>query len=112
MKISSQDLVDEFYKWLKENTDSDLSFTEVRDIINAPFSHVKKIISSGLFTPIRLIGFGLFFVQPRKVKYALTDLQKRYQNGNLQYNSYIRYHNVFTKYLQKKENDKTTENIT
>lgn len=103
MKLDNQTLLNEFFTWLKENYETDLTLAEVKEIVNAPFSMLKRIMASGLFIPVRFMGFGLFHVYPKKVKYALKDLQKRYESGNLPHNSYVKYYRTFKNYLDKHE---------
>ena len=103
MKLDNQTLLNQFYVWLKENYETDLSINEVKEIVNAPFSMLKKTMASGLFTSIRFMGFGLFQVYPKKVEYALKDLQKRYESGNLPHNSYVKYYNAFKNFLKQHE---------
>lgn len=105
MKLDNQTLLTQFYAWLKENYETDLSINEVRDIINSPFSMLKKTMASGLFTSVRFMGFGLFQVFPKKVSGALKDLQKRYESGNLPHNSFLKYHKAFTKYITDEESE-------
>lgn len=107
MKLDNQTLLTQFYAWLKENYEMDLTQNEVKDIINAPFSMLKKTMASGLFTSVRFMGFGIFHVYPKKVKYALSDLQKRYENGNLPHNSYLKFYNSFKNFLKKDEENTT-----
>lgn len=93
----------EFYDWLKENFDTDLTFNEVKEIVDSPFKMLKRVMASGKFTPVRFMGFGLFQVYPKKVKYALQDLQKRYESGNLPHNTYIKNYKDFKNFLDEKE---------
>ena len=108
MKIEGGDLLAEFYETLKKEYGEDftLGVQDVKDIITAPFGMLKKVISSGLLTPVRFTGFALFFVYPKKIKAELKSLQERHKKGNLSQNSYEKYSSAFETFLEAYEKDK------
>ena len=56
-------------------TKYNLPLKKVEEIVNHQFKFVSKIMKKGDFDSIRLPYFGLFSVNPNRVKY-LTELKK------------------------------------
>jgi len=60
-------------------TKYNLPLKKIEEIVNHQFKFVEKIIKEGKFDSIRLPYFGLFSVNPKRVKY-LTDLKNKKTN--------------------------------
>lgn len=102
-KLDGQTLLHEFYSWLKENHDVELSLNQVKEIIDAPFQMLRRIMNEGKFVSVRFQSFGLFFVYPKKVKYQMLDLKNRYEKGTISHNTYVKYYKLFKSYLDGQE---------
>ncbi len=74
-------LIEEFYE--SDDFGPNHNLEEFKKICNAPFSLVKRVMSSGELRDIRLQYFGVFSVSRPRVKYTKKNLIKKFENGNI-----------------------------
>ena len=60
-------------------TKYNLPLKKIEEIVNHQFKFVESVMKKGDFDSVRLPYFGLFSVNPKRVKY-LTDLKNKKQN--------------------------------
>ena len=73
MKKSKKEII--YYLANKYN----LPLKKVEEIVNYQFKYVSEVISKGKFEGVRIPYFGLFSVNPNRVKH-LTKLTKKNKN--------------------------------
>lgn len=87
--------IKEFYN--KEIKDKfDISEEECKLICLAPFKMLKSVMSGGTLKDIRLQYFGLFKVNASRVKYSLKNLEKKFEQGLISEERYLKRKQVLT----------------
>lgn len=80
MKISSEDLVKEFYESL-ENTP--YSFEQIKEVCYGPWTLLHKIITGDSLQGMRMKYFGKFAVRPNRAKHILKRTKEYLKEGKL-----------------------------
>lgn len=87
--------INEFYN--KEIKDKfDISEEECKLICLAPFKMIRLVMSEGTLKDIRLQYFGLFKVNASRVKYSLKNLEKKFKEGQVSEERYLKRKQVLT----------------
>lgn len=68
--------IEEYYNEVKDQYDIDLE--HFKFICNTPFRFVKKIMSSGVLSNIRIQYLGTFEVSPSRVRFSKKSTQENY----------------------------------
>ena len=71
--------IEEYYNEVKDQYNIDLE--HFKFICNTPFRFVKKVMSSGILSNIRIQYLGTFEVSPSRVNFTRKTIQENYDNN-------------------------------
>ena len=78
MKLSNDELYEEFYSTLPEEFQG-IPFEEIKVIVSSQYKMLKDEMENGKFEPVRLKYLGVFQVMPNRAKFMLTNLEKKFK---------------------------------
>jgi nucleoid DNA-binding protein len=102
MKLLHSDLIQEFYKNVKEEH-PDLSLSEVEKICSSPFRKTRETIESGKFLNVRLQFFGIFVASPKRIKGMLDVYTRKFKECTIDPQMYFKKKKMLEESLIQKE---------
>lgn len=99
MKLSSQELVEEFYESIKEEY-PDLTFEQVKDVCYGPWRYLRTEMEAGHLPVVRFKYFGKFLVNEGTAKGKLRELEEDYKAGKFTDERYIELKTMLVNYLK------------
>ena len=80
MRISSEDLIKEFYESLE---DTPYSLEQIKEVCYGPWTLLHNIITGDSLQGMRMKYFGKFAVRPNRARHILKRTKKQLQEGRL-----------------------------
>jgi hypothetical protein len=99
---SNEDLMQEFYLKIEKEYPQ-LPFSELKEILTAPWRQLKKLMESHNLPSMRFKYLGIFRVYPSKIKYSLDAIEKRRAENRIDENEYYTYKKLLTDNIHKYE---------
>lgn len=88
MKLSTEELYEEFYKNLPEELQG-IPFEEVKLSVSSQFKHLKLEMENGNFEEVRLKYLGSFRVLPNRAKFMLDSLKVKFKKLEIKPEEYF-----------------------
>lgn len=102
MKLTSQELFDEFYKTHKEEYPN-LSYAQMKDAVFAPWEYFRNLMRDGNLVSMRFKYLGVFTVYVGQAKYELVKLKDRFNKGTMLDKEYFRIKGALERFIQNEE---------
>lgn len=102
MKLSNQDLIEEFYEGVKEDYPT-LTFDQVRDVAFGPWRFLKTEMETGELPEVRLKYFGVFTVFKGRAVKLLGDLPRKVAIGTITKEKKKQLETMIIKYLNRQQ---------
>lgn len=104
MKLSNQELIEEFFKRNKDKY-PDITIEEMKKICFFPWVYAREHIESGELPVIRLKYFGSFQVYEGRARNMINKLRKRFKENKIEAEQYYKLEKMLEKYLEQYEKD-------
>lgn len=89
MKLDNQQLMEEFYNSIKEDFPG-VDYEQLKEVCFGPWRFLKQEMESGLLPTIRFKYFGTFQVYPGRAKNILYNLKKKFEEGRISEEVYLK----------------------
>lgn len=99
MQVQNKDNLLNFYKTIKD--EYQLTFEQVEEICRGNWLHTKRIIESKSFEPVRQKYLGLFEIQKRRAKYALSKTEKNFEENKITKDEYEQYSTNLKRFIDE-----------
>lgn len=105
MKLNNADLLEEFYKEVKEKY-PDISYEQIKEICFGPWRFLRQVMQYGNLESVRFMYLGKFQVRPSRARHVYKSNEKFYKEGRITEENFLKYQNQIEKFLngnQEKE---------
>ncbi len=102
MKLSTEELYDEFYKGLSEEFQG-IPFEEVKLAITSQYKHLKLEMENGEFEEVRLKYLGTFRVLPNRAKFMLENLKGKFKKLEIKPEEYFPLKKQLETFIEKQD---------
>lgn len=101
-RLDNQQLMEEFYTRIQSEYPG-VTFEQIKDICFGPWRFLKQEMESGELPTIKFMYFGKFQVNLGRAKNMLYNLSKKFENGQIEEDQYLKYKTMIEKFLQRHE---------
>lgn len=105
MKLSNAELLEEFYKEIKDKH-PDVSYEQVKEVCFGPWRYLKQIMQYGKLESVRFMYLGVFQVRPARAKYVFEMNKNNFKKGTISLEDYVRYQSQIEKFLNENKENK------
>ena len=103
MKLSNQELFNEFYK-LNKDKYPDVTFEQMQTVVFYPWLHFKNLMKAGNLVSMRFKYLGIFTIYTGKVQSELRKITELFKEGKMLDKDYFRIKVHLEKYLSNEKN--------
>jgi hypothetical protein len=100
MKLTSEELVEEFYN-LNKDKFPDITLEQAKDICYGPWRFLKKEMESGELSEVRFKYFGSFQVYPGRAKNMLENIKERFKFNKINKEEFFRIKTMLEKFINE-----------
>jgi len=102
--LDTKDIVERFYEHHKDFfLRNNLTKNHVYLIVTSPFSFLKYNLKNNRIYVQRHKYFGTFHTSVKRAKYALKDVEKKYNKGSISERKYLEVKEMINEFLSRKD---------